>query len=166
MNTKPSNNLTKAKQALRLKNFKHFKEETFFTEVAKKVCHVSYRILGDWDRKNVLPHRERETIEGWRTFGFYDLLVIKIIALMRENGVPIRKVKKVYDWLNDKEKITQAVERVLRESTYIATNLKDDHLILSEKDFGDAARLAETSMFAFKLDPILSELLDELKELK
>lgn len=163
MNTKSNNNLTKAKQALRLNNFKQFEEAVFSTEVARKVCHVSYRILGDWDRKGVLPHRERGAIEGWRTFGFYDLLVIKIIALMRENGVPIRKVKKVYDWLNNKEEIIQAVERVLQESTYIATNLRDDHLILSEKDFGTAARLAKTSMFAFKLDPILDELSKELK---
>jgi|SRR3989344_7427371 len=163
MEKNPYNNLEKAKRALRLNKFG---DAIFPTETAIKVCHMPYRRFSDWDRKGVLPHQKRGSIEGWRTFSFHDLLVIKAIALLRENGVPVLKIKKMYDWLNGKEGITGLVKHVLREDIYIATDLKDAPIVLLEKDFGDAVRLAQPLMLAFKLRPILDELLKDLEELE
>jgi DNA-binding transcriptional MerR regulator len=147
----------------KVKRFEKLKKEVFSTEVAKKVCRMPYRRFSDWDRKNILPHYKRETIENWRTFSFYDLLIIKIVSLLRDVGIPTHKIKKIFDWLNTKDEIESAVEQASSNNVYVVTNLSDAHYTIGGNDFRDIMESEGNLMLTFKLNPILNELLKDLK---
>lgn len=162
MITKKHNNIETAKTALALQNFK---DNIFSTETTRKVCKIPYKKLSDWDRKGILPHQKREVAEGWRTFDFNDLLMIKIILFLRENGAAVHNIKKFNKWFDDKKRISDIIHNVTREDLYIATNLTDKHLTLSRDSINDRiVELAETSVFIFKLNHLFEDLLSDLSK--
>jgi len=165
------NSLEKGKKALLLVEAKKWllseksKKTIYSSEIVKKICDIPYRRLSDWDRKDILPHQEREGVEGWRTFSFCDIFIIKIVSLLRNNGYSVGNIQNIYNWLSMHEKADSVVNNALHsnKNMYIATDMKTKHEVLTKNDFDKIPELCESSLFMFSLNSIFEELFKKMK---
>lgn len=84
---------------------------------------LSYRQIGDWDRRGVLPN-SREDPAGWRRFSAWDAIAISVVSTLREEfGIPLNKQERLLWWMlgglpTHREHLRQHLsEMVLRGTT-------------------------------------------------
>jgi len=59
---------------------------------SKKDILLSYRMLNHYDEMGLLIGK-RDNIKQWRKFNGFDYIWINIIIILREIGVPLKKIK-------------------------------------------------------------------------
>ena len=66
-------------------------KQTFYTS---KDIDVSYRVLSNWGKNNILPEGLRKN-GGWRKFGFSERVWMQVVIELRNFGFPLKKIAKV-----------------------------------------------------------------------
>jgi len=61
---------------------------------------LSYRVINDWDKKELISGTRKNQDAGWRKFSIMDIIKFFIIIDLRKYGMPIPKIKKVIDDLS------------------------------------------------------------------
>lgn len=96
----------------------------------KEITGLSYKQIKEWDKKDLLPYRERgkDEIRQWRRFSGVDVLKLGILKELRDAGIPPADLYQLVMWLKDKEKeiLKEVMEELAQGSeVFLSTNLKD-----------------------------------------
>jgi len=114
----------------------------------KEVTGLSYKQIKEWDKKELLPYRERGSDEArqWRRFNGTDILKLCILKELRNAGIPPADLYQLVGWLKDNEKglLKEIMEEITHGSEiFLSTNLKDKFfLIPSSEKINNALFLA------------------------
>ena len=100
---------------------------------------ISYRVLNHWDKKGLLPKNLRQN-RGWRKFNFIENVWIQVIVELRNFGLPLEKIAKVY-----KNIMNRDFEYFVNKALHSATDI---YIIISPD--GKAAIISTNVIFDHK----------------
>lgn len=116
--------------------------ESLFSSVVvanevKEITGLSYKQIKEWDKKELLPYRERgkDETRQWRRFSGVDVLKISILKELRDAGIPPADLYQLVVWLKDNEKeiMQEITEKITQGSEiFLSTNLKDKFFIVPD----------------------------------
>lgn len=103
----------------------------------KEITGLSYKQIKEWDKKELLPYRERGKDEArqWRRFSGVDVLKLCILKELRDAGIPPADLHQLVVWLKDyeKEMLKEITEEIIQGSEiFLSTNLKDKFFIVPD----------------------------------
>jgi DNA-binding transcriptional MerR regulator len=139
------------------KDSKKIMSETVSSEKARKAANISYRQISEWDRRGMLPHQKREDEKDWRKFTGTDVIVLSIISKLKERGIPITRLKNLFDWLKT-EKFLNFLFRYIfqfKSKMYLVTDLEDFWVLPDEDVEIHVLAFSEKPMIVLFLNPIV-----------
>lgn len=103
----------------------------------KEITGLSYKQIKEWDKKDLLPYRERgkDETRQWRRFSGVDVLKLSILKELRDAGIPPADLYQLVMWLKDKEKeiLKEVTEKITQGSEiFLSTNLKDKFFLVPD----------------------------------
>jgi DNA-binding transcriptional MerR regulator len=95
----------------------------FKTNDAKKATGLTERQLKDWHQNEASKKRQ----EGeWRKYTTADVIILKILAELRKNGIELNSLEKLKKWLHTEDAIDYLLKKMhMGFSMYLCTNLVD-----------------------------------------
>jgi len=131
---------------------------------AKQISGVTYRQINEWDSKGVLPCRKREKKNNWRQFTGSDVIILSIISALRDMGIPMFKLKKLHDWINQEKTLKFILKYIYQFNShvYLVTDLEDYYILPDEDVEIHVLALSNKPMLILRLNPIIETVCNAL----
>ena len=139
----------------------------------REIAGLSYRQLNEWDRKGLLPGRDRDDRQ-WRRFTPRDVFILMVCSEFRKLGVPLDRIKYARDYMTQEpaNHFLAAVELMgtLGVPVLLVTDFKGTFVMDSVLEWIDLLAhgyLSDDSDGTFvmlKVNPIVNRILGCLKE--
>ncbi len=98
---------------------------------AAKIAGISYRQLDHWDTEGIV-HPSMSQAEGSgsrRRYRYDDLVELRIVKRLRESGVPLRKIRSIFDYIRKDLAEEVASARLVIEGANVVLVRSDAELI-------------------------------------
>ena len=127
----------KKQNTIQKEKLEHLFSSVVASKEVKEITGLSYKQIKEWNKKSILPCRERDSdgARQWRRFSGSDVLKLCILKELRDAGIPPLDLYELVLWLKDNEK--DILEEITKEITqgakiYLSTNLKDEFYLVPD----------------------------------
>src|SRR3989338_1985669 len=144
----PKIKLGRVAEFMKKEVLEHLFSSVVAAKEVKEITGLSYKQIKEWNKKSILPCRERDSdgARQWRRFSGSDVLKLCILKELRNAGIPPLDLYQLVGWLKDNEKglLKEIMEEITHGSEiFLSTNLKDKFfLIPSSEKINNALFLA------------------------